>query len=214
GGPLVRDRSFVFSNFEQTRRNDSNVITISPANVASINSRLDEIGFKGPRIETGVVPGGFDSSNFFLRIDHRLNDANQFMVRYSLYDVSAINSRTVGGLNSVSRGSALDNLDQTIAGGNVTTLTPRALNEVRLQYPRIRLSAPTNDEIGPAVNVSGVASFGTATFSPLARDTDLYEFTDSVTLQRSEHSIKTGADLLYNRVDILFPGALQGVYTF
>src|SRR5262249_15667882 len=55
GGPVVRDRSFVFSNFEQTRRNDSNVVTISPANAALINDRLDEIGFRGSRVETGVV---------------------------------------------------------------------------------------------------------------------------------------------------------------
>lgn len=214
GGPIVRGRTFLFSNFEQTRRNDSLVITISPANVATINDELDSINFGGPRIETGIVPAGFDSTNLFGRLDHRINDSNQFSARYSLYDISALNSRTVGGLNAVSRGTNLDNLDQTIAVSNVTALSPQTINEARFQYTRSRLEAPVQDEIGPAVNIAGVASFGTATFSPLARNIDLFEFVDNVATQRGKHSIKAGADFLLNRVDIFFPGALQGVYTF
>jgi Carboxypeptidase regulatory-like domain/TonB dependent receptor-like, beta-barrel len=214
GGPLLGTRTFMFSNFEQTRRNDSLVITISPANVAAINGRLDQVSYRGPRIETGIVPAGLDVTNFFTRIDHKLNGSNQFSGRYSFYDTSAVNSRTVGGLNSVSRGTCLGNLDQTLALGNVTMLSTRSLNEARFQYTRSRLVAPVNDSVGPAVNIPGIASFGTATFSPLARENDLYEMVDSFTTQRGNHSTKAGVDFLYNRVNIFFPGALQGVYTF
>lgn len=214
GGPLASDRTFLFSNFEQTRRNDSLIITIPTATVATINNRLDQIGYRGPRIETGLVPSGFDVTNFFARVDHKLNDDNQLVARYSFYDISAFNSRTVGGLNAVSRGTNIDNQDHTVAINNVTTFSSRTVNEARFQYTRSRLAAPVNDETGPAVNISGVASFGTATFSPLARDIDLYEVVDSFTTQRGNHSIKSGVDFLYNRVDILFPGAFQGVYTF
>jgi hypothetical protein len=160
------------------------------------------------------VPGGFDTTNFFARFDHRLNGANLFTLRYSLYDLSAINSRNVGGLSAVSRGSSLTDRDQTIMASNVTTLSPRTVNEARFQLIRSRLRAPVNDEVGPAVNINGVASFGTATFSPLARDIDLYELVDTVTTERGAHNIKGGVDFLLNRVNILFPGAFQGVYTF
>jgi Carboxypeptidase regulatory-like domain len=214
GGPVRRDRTFLFANFEQTRRNDALVVTIAPANVAAINRRLDQTGYSGPRLETGIVPSGFDGTNFFARLDHRLNAENQFAARYNLYDLSAINSRTVGGLNAVSRGTALENNDQTIALNNVTTITMASLNEARFQYTRSRLSAPVNDTVGPAVNLLGVASFGTATFSPLARDIDLLEAADTMTHSHGNHVTKAGVDWLYNRVDILFPGALQGVYTF
>ncbi|HEX8652955.1 MAG TPA: TonB-dependent receptor [Pyrinomonadaceae bacterium] len=214
GGPIRRDRTFLFVNFEQTRRNDSNVITISPASVAAINNRLDQVGYRGARIETGIVPGGFDTTNFFARFDHRLSAANLFTLRYSLYDLSAINSRNVGGLNAVSRGSSLTDCDQTIMASNVTTLSPRTVNEARFQLIRSRLRAPLNDEVGPAVNINGVASFGSATFSPLARDINLYELVDTITTERGAHSIKGGVDFLLNRVNILSPGAFQGVYTF
>lgn len=42
----------------------------------------------------------------------------------------------------------------------------------------------------------------------------MFQVVDTVTWQRGSHLFKTGVDLLYNRVNIEFPGALQGVYTF
>jgi hypothetical protein len=212
--PLRRDRTFFFANFEQTRRNDSNVITISPANVAAINHRLGAVGYRGAPVETGVVPGGYDSTNLFVRVDHKLSNTNNLSARYSLYDITATNSRNLGGLNAVSRGAALDDRDQTVAVNDIATLSPSVVNEARFQFTRSRLDAPVNDTTGPAVNISGVANFGTATFSPLARDTSLTELSDSLSTERGAHSVKVGADFLYNRVNIAFPGALQGVYNF
>lgn len=214
GGPLRRNRSFFFMNFEQTRRNYSAVITIAPAAVSAINNRLNASNYPGPPVETGIVPASFDTTNFFARIDHRLSERNQLNARYSVYHITAANSRTVGGLNAVSRGSGLDDTDQTIEVSNITTINSRTLNEMRFQFTHSRLGAPINDSVGPAVSISGVANFGTATISPLTRDIDLFELIDNVSTQRGTHSLKTGVDLLCNRVNIGFPGAVQGVYNF
>ena len=165
-------------------------------------------------IETGVVPASFDTTNFFTRIDHSINQRNQLSARYSLYHIDAVNSRTVGGLNAVSRGTGIADTDQTLQVSNVTTFSSRTINEARLQYTNSRLDAPVNDETGPAVNIAGVANFGTATFSPLGRDINLFEAVNNVSTQRGNHSLKAGGGFLYNRVNILFPGALQGVYAF
>src|SRR5204863_3049386 len=152
--------------------------------------------------------------NFFGRIDHRINQRNQLGGRYSVYHIEAVNSRTVGGLNAVSRGSGLDDTDQTVEVSNITTINNRTLNEARFQFTHSRLAAPINDAVGPSISISGVANFGTATSSPLARDIDLFEMIDNVSTQRGAHSPKAGVDFLYNRVNILFPGALQGAYNF
>lgn len=214
GGPIRREQTFFFANFEQTRRNYSAVLTIDPANVSSINNHLRAINYAGSLISTGVVPASFDTTNFFTRFDHSINERNQLSGRYSLYHINAVNSRTVGGLNAVSRGTGLNDTDQTVVVSNVTTISSHTLNEARVQFTNSRLDAAVNDEVGPAVNIGGVASFGTATFSPLARDINLFEVVDNVSTQRGAHSLKFGGDFLYNRVNILFPGALQGVYTF
>lgn len=213
-GPIRRERTFFFSNFEQTRRNYSAVIIIEPGNVSSINNRLRTINYGGPLLSTGVVPASFDTTNFFTRVDHSINSRNQLSGRYSLYHINAVNSRSVGGLNAVSRGTGLADTDQTVVVSNVTTISSRTLNEARVQFTNSRLDAPVNDEVGPAINISGVASFGTSTTSPIGRDINLFEVVDNVSTQRGDHSLKFGGDFLYNRVNILFPGALQGVYTF
>jgi hypothetical protein len=213
-GPLRREKTFFFSNFEQTRRNYSAVITISPAAVNTINNRLRAVNYPGALIDTGVVPASFDTTNFFTRIDHSISQRNQLSARYSLYHIGAVNSRTVGGLNAVSRGTGLGDTDQTVQVSNVTTINNRTLNEARVQYTNSRLDAPVNDDVGPAVNIAGVANLGTATFSPLARDINLFEAVNNISTVRGAHSLKGGGGFLYNRVNILFPGAVQGVYAF
>ncbi len=214
GAPIIKNRTFFFGNFEQTRRNDSNVITISPTNVAAINNRLNAVNYRGSQIQTGLVPSGYDTTNVFARIDHQINAKNSFAATYNFYDINAINARTVGGLNAVSRGTNLDNKDHTINLQNITILGTRSLNELRFQYRNSRLGAPAIDQTGPAVNISGIANFGTATSSPTRRDVDLYQLTDSFSTSFKNHSLKTGAEFLYNDLNIEFPGATQGVYTF
>jgi Carboxypeptidase regulatory-like domain/TonB dependent receptor len=214
GGPLHRERTFFFTNFEQTRRNYSAVVTISPFAANSINNRLSAVNYTGPLVTTEVVPSSFDTTNFFIRIDHSINQRNQLSGRYSLYHINAVNSRSVGGLNAVSRGTGLSDTDQTVVVSNITTLSTRTLNEARFQFTNSRLNAPVNDDMGPAVNIAGIANFGTATVSPLARDINLFEAVDNVSTQRGNHSLKLGGGFLYNRVNILFPGAVQGVYAF
>lgn len=214
GGRILKDRTFFFGNFEQTRRNDTNIITIAPENAAAINSRLGAVGYRGALIETGLVPGGYDTTSVFGRLDHRFNEHNSFVFTYNLYDIKATNARSVGGLNAVSRGTDLANRDQSFGASNITTIGSRSLNEFRFQHRRSRLEAPVKDITGPAVNISGISSFGTAISSPTERDIDLFQLSDSFSAARGQHSFKAGAEFLFNSVNIAFPGAIQGVYTF
>jgi len=214
GGPLRRDKGFFFSNFERTSLRSTTVLTITPVNVTAINSILDQLAYRGPRVSTGLAPTGYDANTLFIRGDYRLNDRHLFNIRYSFYDIDSPNARGVGGLNAISRGTSLANRDQTVALSEVASLGSNIVNEARFLYTRSELSAPPNDLTGPAINISGVANLGTSTTSPTGRANDLLELVDNLTIQRATHSVKFGADFLFNRVDILFPGALQGIYTF
>ena len=214
GGPIAKDRAFGFGSFERTQLDRTGIVTIAPAAVIAINRVLDEDGYPGPRVTTGNYPTGYTTNNLFGRVDDQVTPRSHLQVRYSLYNVGSHNARNVGALNDVSRGAALNDTDQTVATSFLSTLSSGMINEARAQYTRSDLAAPVNDVIGPAVNVSGVASWGTATFSPTARVLDVVQAVDTVTFQRGDHLVKAGGDLLYNRVRIDFPGALQGVYAF
>lgn len=214
GGPIARDRTFWFANVEHTDQNKTGIMTVSEANAAAINRVLDQTAFRGPQIATGDFPTGYRTLNLFGRVDYQVSSTSRLQLRYGFYDVASDNARGVGGLNTVSRGTRLDNADHTAAASWLASLGPRAMNEVRVQYTHSRLGAPGNDLVGPAVGISGVANFGASSSSPTGRDLDVLQLADTYTLQRGSHLLKVGADVLLNRVSILFPGALPGSYTF
>jgi Carboxypeptidase regulatory-like domain/TonB dependent receptor len=214
GGALIQDRTFYFTNFEQMRQESGVLVTIAPANVDAINARLDQVGYKGPRIATGSADSSLDTTNLFARIDHALTPMDQLTLRVNTYDVESENARSVGGFNDVSRGTSLANEDRTFAVSNLWTVSDRTISETRAQVTRSRLEAPPNDTTGPAITISGIASLGTATSSPTGRDIDLAEVVQNVSWLFGNHSVKTGVGVLRNKVEIEFPGAFQGVYSF
>lgn len=214
GGPVIHDRTFYFANFELRQQNQSGLITISPANVAAINARLLSAGYQGAEISTGIYPNPIHVRNFLGKIDHQFNMRDQASFRYSLYDVDSNNSRGAGALSAVSAAAGLNDADNTIAASNIATLSPTTVNETRGQFTYSGLKAPVNDPLGPAVSISGVASFGTLSGSPTGRLTKSFELVDSVAHRVGAHSIRAGVDFLYNDVTITFPRSIRGSYSF
>ena len=210
----MHDKTFFFANFEGRDLNQSGFATITPANVAIINARLKSVGYPGPEISTGDYSNPIHNQDFFAKVDHRFSDQDQFSARYSLYHVDSLNSRGAGALSAPTASANLFDTDQTIAASNVWTLSSRMVNETRVQFTNSNLAAPPSDPIGPAVSISGVASFGTLSGSPTARVNQLYEATDSLSVQKGAHAIRIGIDFLYNNDTITFPRTNRGSYTF
>lgn len=218
-GPLQRDRTFLFGNYEGRRLNTDGIITIAPANAAAINTRLNAIGFVGPRLTVGsgaatLYPTTVHTDTAFLRGDHRFSDRDQFNARYSFYRLNSTNARGVGSLADVSYGTPVQDTNHTVAVSNIATLSPRTFNETRGQFTYDSLNAPSNTDTSPAVTISGVATFGRFSSSPTARLNYLYEVVDNLVLQRGAHTFKTGADFVHNDDTITFPQTIRGSYTF
>ncbi len=214
GGPVRKDRTFFFNNFEQRILNQSGLITISPANLAAINARLNVTGYQGPRITTGLYPNPVHYWNYLGKMDHQFNSRDLFTVRYSTYSVNATNQRGAGALNAASASSHLDNNDHTIAASNVWTISSRLLNETRGQITHSNLLAAPSDDAGPQVTISGVANFGRLSNSPVGRLNKLYELVDNLSYLAGAHSLRFGANFLYNDDQIFFPRTIRGGYAF
>lgn len=214
GGPVVHDRTFYFANFEQRSLNQSGLITIAQTNVDAINARLLAVGYRGAQIATGLYPSPVHNSNFLGKVDHQFSTKDQFGIRYSLYDVHSQNSRGAGALNAVTASAGLDNTDQTVAIGNVATLSPRTVNETRGQFTYSNLTAMPTDPVGPTVSISGVATFGTLSGSPTGRRNKLYEVADNLSHQAGAHAVRAGIDFLYNDLTIAYPRSINGSYSF
>lgn len=214
GGPIRRNHTFYFTNFEARSLNQSGLVTITAANVAAINAKLLAVGFPGPQISTGDYRNPVHNQNLFGKIDHHFSDRDQLTARYSLYHVSSYNSRGAGGLSAPSASANLFDTDQTLAASNIFTFSPNVVNETRGQFTNSSLSAPPSDPLGPAVSISGVASFGTLSGSPTARSNRLYEAADGLSVQHGANSFKAGMDFLYNNDTITFPRSIRGSYSF
>jgi len=214
GGPVVRNRTFYFGNIEQRILNQSGLITITPENVAAINSKLSSVGYPGPLIFTGIYPNPVHATTALAKLDHQFSAKDQFNIRYSVYDVHSRNSRGAGGFSAESASAALDDTDHTIAVSNIASLSSRLVNETRGQFTHSNLAAPPSDLLGPAVSISGVASFGRLSGSPTGRVNKLYQVADNLSYQTGAHAIRVGADFLYNDDVINYQRSIRGSYSF
>ena len=146
-GPVVRNRMFFFANAESTHLARTGVVTIAPSAIDTIAATLGRTGYPSAAPSTGSFDTGYDTTNLFARLDATTASGARVTGRYTFYDVASQNARNVGGLNAVTRGTRLDNRDQT---GAMTwaTFGSRRFNELRGQATRSRLGAPANDLIG------------------------------------------------------------------
>jgi outer membrane receptor protein involved in Fe transport len=214
GGPVARNRTFYFANFEQRLLNQTGLVTILAPNPPLINARLAAVGYQGAPVTTGLYPNPVHSANFLGKVDHQISGSDQLSVRYSLYHVTSDNSRGAGALNAPSASAGLDNIDHSLAFGNTWTMSGRTVNETRAQVAYGDLQAPPTDPIGPAVNIAGVASFGTMAGSPTRRVNTMYQIVDNVSHQAGAHALRAGVDFVFNDDTITYPRSARGSYTF
>jgi hypothetical protein len=218
-GPLKKDRTFLFGNFEEQRLRTDGVITVTPANAAIINAHLLAVGYQAPLLPQGTgatstYPTTLHTDTVFVRGDHRVSDNDRLEARYSFYQLNSLNARGAGSFNEVSNGTSVFDTNHTFAASNIMTLSPRVYNETRAQFIYDDLTAPPNDQVGPAVTISGVAIFGRSTSSPTARRNYLGEMVDNLLVQHGAHTFKAGVDFLYNDDTITYPQSLRGSYSF
>jgi hypothetical protein len=214
GGPIARNRTFYFANVEHKRLDQTGLATITPANAEAINGRLAQVGYRGQPVATGIYPNPVRSANVLGKIDHQLSGADQLSVRYARYDVHSDNARGAGTLNAPSGSAGLDNTDQSLAIGNVWTLSPNTVNETRVQIAHGDLEALSTDQIGPQVTIAGVATFGTFSSSPTSRRNTMLQVVDNVSHRAGAHALRAGVDLLYNDDTITFLRTFRGSYSF
>jgi len=219
GGPLKRNRMFFFGAFERMQRDESGVISISDAALATINSTLAARPIPGSRvtaITNGVYPITRRDTLASLKLDHTLTTNNNVGFRYTYGKSLEQNAGGVGigGLVSESGGGGMDGVDQSFLLSWTSIFSPALLGEARLQVAPRDLTQYANDAVGPRVVVSGVATWGRSTSFPVILDETTTQGSYTLSWQRGSHFVKAGADLTYIDATSSFPTSFAGSFTF
>jgi outer membrane receptor protein involved in Fe transport len=192
----------------------SNFVTsgqATPASFVPLNSLI------------GNFPIGEKTEVYSLRLDHKLSNNQQLLLRGSASPsfVSGIEENAANqnlGENSFSRTATQSFHDWAIVGQDTLLIGQNKINELRIQFARHPIKfANTNSAggNGVAVNIPGFAYFGKTPFSVVDRIEDQSQLEDNFTYTRGTHTAKAGIDLRYIPINIkqgqLYGG---GDYTF
>ena len=206
GGRIIRDKLFIFGAFEHVKRD-------LPAPVTVPASTIAQLGL--PASFANAVPFAQSVYFYMLKADWTINSRNRLSLRYNHHaNDSPYNNSNIGGLYLVSR--TYNFVDRSHGGAVqlVTTLSPNALNEFRMQIPTRSQSQNrfTATGTGPAISISGVANFGGPTDVGFVYQETTPEFVDNFSYNAGTHSAKAGFSV--RSIRDIQTQATNATYTF
>lgn len=208
GGPLVKDRTFYFLNYEGQRRAQSPTYpALLTSNIGAINALKTSLGIAPENLN---VLKTADVDNGFVKLDHQLNDKNRLAVRYSIQDANDLNmlvGETLdgGGIGAPSSGRNGLLRDQALVGTLTSQLSQSQVNSALFQWARRNYGFPgvTGQ---PNLDVPNLLLFG-HNFGAFDRYNETrYQFSDTYSWVHGRHFAKFGADVNYIRNFVLWPG--------
>ncbi len=193
GGPIQKDKTFIFANYEGQRRGESptyNSVVLN--NIDAINQVKTQV-FGLPAENLGVLRTA-NTDNGFARIDHNFNSRNYLYARYFINDDRLTNQSPLN--NGFDLPSAFKNnfiRDQSLAGGLTSTLAPSWINELRMQYANRNFDFPVVST-QPHLEVSNTFATGVNRGNPDIYKEKRFEIIDNVTHDFSNHTITFGGN--------------------
>lgn len=208
GGPIVKDRLFLFASAERFQKHDQNSVLIDPQALALIQA-------SGFQVASGPQPYQENQTSGLLKLDFVPDGRQRWSFRW--IQNSGLNEDQIpwGGLVARSAGGSLDERDTTLALSHQWLGSEHWVNEARVQYARRRNSYLSMDP-GQSVDVvlTGVATFGTQRLTPQDTTTETYQFVDVATLSWGTHTFKAGLDLLRTSSRGTVQENTAGIYQF
>ena len=205
GGPIKKDKLFVFGAYEHLLRGTPTPVTIDPNAAAQIGI---------PASQLATAPTVQHVQFLDLRVDWQISAKHAVFFRYDYFRNEYPFNTANGGLNALSVG--VDFHDRAHIGGFqlLSTFSPTMLNELRASEP-YRNEHHVADPItgsGPEITITGVANFGGTTASGDRFGEKIPSFSDNFTKIAGAHTLKAGFAWQMNNDNQI--GDVYSQYTF
>jgi len=193
GGPVRKDRTFIFANYEGQRRAESPTYNSAVLNnIAAINNVKTTV-FHLPAENLFALRDG-NTDNGFIRLDENFNAKNTLYLRYFINDDRLTNQSPLN--NGFDLPSAFKNnyiRDQSVAGGLATVFSPSWVNDLRMQYAHRTFDFPVVST-QPHLEVANTFAVGVNRGNPDIYRESRFELVDNVTHNVANHTISFGGN--------------------
>src|SRR5437773_3329985 len=208
GGPMRKEKTFFFMNYEGQRRGESPTYpTVLLNNIALINASKAALGI--PPENLGVLKTK-DNDYGIIRVDHQLGAHHQLSLRYNIEDGRDLNhlvgaTLDGGGIGGPSSGHNVFLRDQSLVGTLTSQIGSNIVNTALGQYARRHYTFPgvTGE---PNLDIPNELLFG-HNFGVLDKIWETrIQGSDSVSWISGKHFVRFGGDVNHVRNFVLSPG--------
>jgi hypothetical protein len=204
GGPLKKDRTFFFVNYEGQRRSESPFYnSIVLANIDAINqAKVTRYGLPAENLN---VLRDSNADNFLIKLDHNLSTKHALTGRYFFNDARYTNVSPLNDGFDLPSGFKNNSLrDQSVVGNLISTFSPNFFNELRAQFAHRSFDFPTAST-QPHLEVANTFAIGVNRGNPDFYKESRFEIVDNVTLNRGRHTFGFGGNYNFVRTTESFP---------
>ncbi len=197
GGPIQKDATFIYVNYEGQRRDESPTYNSAVLNNITAINNVKTTVFGLPAENLSVLRDS-NYDNGFARLDHSFGQKHYLYIRYFINDDRLTNQSPLN--NGFDLPSAFKNTfirDQSVAGALTSNISPTWINELRMQYANRRFDFPVVST-QPHLEVSNVFAVGVNRGNPDIYRENRFEVVDNVTHNWGNHTFSFGGD--FNRV--------------
>src|SRR5436309_9674890 len=206
GGPIQKDKTFLYTNYELQRRGESPFYNSAVlANIKFIDELKTQVYGLPAEPRLGGVLRSNDTDNGFVRIDHGFNPNEQLFVRYFVNDGRLLNQSPLN--DGFDLPSAFKNnfyRDQSIAGTLTSVIHPKLVNELRVQFARRSFDFPTVTT-QPHLELSNTFTLGVNRGNPDFYRESRFELVDNVTRNFDKHTVSFGGNYNFVKTTESFP---------
>ncbi len=208
GGPVKKDRTFFFLNYDGQR------LAQSPTYPFTLVNNLDSIN--ASKIALGLPPENLnelktvDHDNGFARLDHQISTNNRLAVHYGVFDARNLNTLVGdtldgGGIGAPSSGHNTFLRDQSLAGTLNTLVRQDLVNTALLQYARRHYNFPAVTG-QPNLDIPNTLLFGHNFGTFDAINESRVQASDSLAWIKGNHYLRFGGDFNHVRDFVIWPG--------